>query len=99
MFDIIVELNDYIHENEIESYRFSLSFGGSGFVIELYENEEFGSTYRCFDSNDCNFDDDIEEDYENDRIDYNHAVIEQIKRNISKQSDSLVKINHILRKM
>lgn len=99
MIDIIVALNDHLYEHELESHNFSLSFGNSGFVIDLYENEEFGSTYRCFNSNDCNFDDDIEEDYENDKIDYDLAVIEQVKRNISRQLDSLVRVNHVLRKM
>lgn len=91
MIDIIAELNDHLRENEIESHSFSLSFSNSGFVIELYENEEFGSIYRCFDSNDGSFD--------NDRISYNHAVIEQVKRNILRKLDSLVRVNHVLRKM
>lgn len=99
MIDIIATLNDHLYEHEFESHNFGISIGSSGFVIELYEHEEFGSTYMCFDSDDCNFDDDIEEDYENDKIDYNLAVIEQIKRNISKQLDGLVKVNHVLGKM
>lgn len=99
MIDIIVTLNDHLYEWDIKSHSFGISMGSSGFTIELYENGGLGSTYICFDSNDSCFDEDINEDYENDKIDYNLAVIEQIKRNVLEILRGLITINYVLRKM
>lgn len=99
MIDIIATLNDHFHEHDFESHSFGLSIGSSGFTIELYENTDFGNVFVCFNSEDSVFDEDIENDYENDKIGYNLAVIYQVKRNIMKQLEGLVNVNNILKKM
>jgi hypothetical protein len=97
MIDIIVELNDHLHDNDIESHNFSLSMGTEGFIIELNDLES-GECILCFHSEETYFDEDIQIEYEDEDINYYQAITYQIVRNLSDRVD-LVEVNNVLKKM
>lgn len=93
---ITKKLQNFFYENNLSSrFDFSVSVCSSSFIIELHEIDKFGWKICVYDSNDP-FSEEIEKDYEADKIPYDIAVIRQIKNNLKNIIEDLSFINDIL---
>ena len=81
--DLLKRLNDVLYEKGLSSkLEFSMSICSGSFGLFLHEIEEFGWKVLVYDSNDP-FSEKIEMEYEEDKINWDQAVILEIKRNLN----------------
>lgn len=94
---ITKKLQDFFYKQNLSSkFDFSVSICSSSFIIELHEIDKFGWNICVYNSNDS-FSDEIENDYEEDKIPYDIAVIRQIQYNLKNIIEDLSLINGLLK--
>lgn len=94
---IVKKLQEFLYNNNLLSkFDFSISVCSSSFIIDLHEINKFGWKVIVYDSNDP-FSEEIENEYEEDKIPYDVAVIRQIQNNLQHIIKDLSFINSLLK--
>jgi len=94
--DLLKKLNDVLYEKGLSSkLEFSISICSGSFGLFLHEIEEFGWKILIYDSNDP-FSEQIETAYEEDSINWDQAVILEIKRNLNQLSNITLFVSGLL---
>ncbi len=79
--ELINELNEILYNKNIFNMQFTVLTDGDTQIYYLNEIREFGWEIRILNT-DGYIDEDLEDAYEENQIEYNQLVIEQIKRNL-----------------
>lgn len=83
MRSIMFDLNDILAKAELENdFNFYYGTNGGNEIIGLTEVYQLGTDIFLIQSDDLNFNEDIEDKYENDKITYEKAVRMQILNNL-----------------